>query len=298
MIRKYVLPIIALLGLILGIRVVIMGGKPLPVAEPVAQPPAPPFQSYVAGSGMIESSSENIRIASPVAGVVSSVDVSVGSQVNQGAPLFHIDDREIRAQLEVSRAAKMVADTELANSQDQLALLQRVSDRAAISADELTRRTNAVRSAQAKVAQAQAAVLAAETEIDRRVICSPIDGQVLQLKTRVGEFVPTQVLTTPLLLLGRVNPLHVRVDIDETDAWRVTAGARAVGMLRGNPDIKAPLEFVRFEPYVIPKVSLTGESTERVDTRVLQAIYRFKPEEFPAYVGQLVDVFIDGSPAS
>jgi len=55
-----------------------------------------------------------------------------------------------------------------------------------------------------------------------------------------------------------------------------------------------PLEFVRVEPYVIPKMSLTGASTERVDTRVLQVIFSMKkPTSPPVYVGQQVDVFID-----
>jgi hypothetical protein len=55
------------------------------------------------------------------------------------------------------------------------------------------------------------------------------------------------------------------------------------------------LEFVRFEPYVIPKKSLTGDSTERVDTRVLQVIYRIRDGEPSVYVGQQMDVYIDGS---
>ena len=52
------------------------------------------------------------------------------------------------------------------------------------------------------------------------------------------------------------------------------------------------LSFVRFEPYVLPKRSLTGDTAERVDTRVLQAVYAFAPSDFPAFVGQQVDVFI------
>src|SRR6516225_11269054 len=75
---------------------------------------------------------------------------------------------------------------------------------------------------------------------------------------------------------GSVTPLHVRVDVDEHDAWRVRGGAPAAASPRGNGSIRIPLEFVRFEPYVVPKKSLTGDSTERVDTRVLQIIYRVK----------------------
>jgi hypothetical protein len=44
----------------------------------------------------------------------------------------------------------------------------------------------------------------------------------------------------------------------------------------------------------VPKVSLTGSSTERVDTRVLQVIYSLtRPSDPPLYVGQQVDVFIE-----
>ena len=58
-----------------------------------------------------------------------------------------------------------------------------------------------------------------------------------------------------------------------------------------------PLRFVRFEPFVVPKRSLTGDSTERVDTRVLQVIYRVERDDLPLFVGQQLDVFIDAAPA-
>jgi hypothetical protein len=61
---------------------------------------------------------------------------------------------------------------------------------------------------------------------------------------------------------------------------------RAVGL---------PVEFVRVDPYVIPKRSMTGDNTERVDTRVLQAIYALAATNRPIYVGQQMDVFIDGA---
>src|SRR5262249_57732752 len=72
-------------------------------------------------------------------------------------------------------------------------------------------------------------------------------------------------------------------------------GAPAVGHVRGNAELKAPLRFVRFEPFVVPKRSLTGDSTERVDTRVLQVIYRIEQDDVPMFVGQQLDVFIDGA---
>jgi hypothetical protein len=96
-------------------------------------------------------------------------------------------------------------------------------------------------------------------------------------------------------VLGSLDELLVRIDIDENEAWRVEKGARATASLRGNSSRRADLVFVRIEPYVIPKRSLTGLSTERVDTRVLQVIYSMRADALNAFPGQQVDVFIEAA---
>jgi multidrug resistance efflux pump len=146
--------------------------------------------------------------------------------------------------------------------------------------------------ADAKLDQVKAALEQARVDLDKTVVKAPIDGAILKVNVRLGEYAPAGVLSNPLMTMGSVDRLHVRVDIDETETWRIRPGHAALARLRGNPEISAQLSFVRFEPYVLPKRSLTGDTTERVDTRVLQAIYDFAPSEFPAFVGQQVDVFI------
>jgi hypothetical protein len=104
------------------------------------------------------------------------------------------------------------------------------------------------------------------------------------------------------MLIGDVRRLVVRTDVDENDAWRVPRGpaakSRAVAYLRGNRDIGCELQFYRIDPFFIPKKSLTGDSTERVDTRVLQVLYVFDAGDKPIYVGQQMDVFIETPPAN
>jgi hypothetical protein len=95
--------------------------------------------------------------------------------------------------------------------------------------------------------------------------------------------------------LGNVTQLHVRVDIDEYDIPRFVPQAPARATLKGQPDEFFPLRFVRIEPYVVPKRSLTGDNTERVDTRVLQVIYAIETTSIRLFVGQQLDVFIDAS---
>lgn len=345
MVRKYLLPLLAVIGMVFAIRTVIAGNRPVPAALPIAPPAQAPFPTFVAGAGLIEASTENIAIGTHLAGIVTEVAVTVGSTVKAGDPLFKLDDRALRAELAVRQTAlaqarekldRLIgmprpeeippatarvqeAEASLADLKHQLALMESVTDKRAISVDEFNRRRFAVQVAEAKltearaqlallkagswkadidiakaeVAAAEAQVGAIETDVERLTVRAPVDGQVLQVKVRVGEFAQTGVLATPLILLGNVDKLHVRVDVDENDAWRVRAGASAMAFVRGNRDLQTPLKFVRFEPFIVPKKSLTGDSTERVDTRVLQVLYSFDRGQLPVYVGQQMDVFIE-----
>jgi multidrug resistance efflux pump len=144
----------------------------------------------------------------------------------------------------------------------------------------------------AALTSAQASVEQVKIETARRTIVAPISGRILQIKIRPGEFAQNGVVDPPLMLLGDDTRLHVRVEIDENLAWRFDATAPATAFVRGNPESSVELQFERVEPYVVPKTSLTGSSTERPDTRVLQVIYGFERKELPVYVGQQVDVFI------
>lgn len=156
--------------------------------------------------------------------------------------------------------------------------------------------------ARAAVEQARAQQQQVEMELARLVVRALVSGEVLQVSVRPGEYVATPS-TGALVVIGNVDQLHVRVDIDEYDIPRFRPGAPAKAMLKGQSKFEYPLKFVRVEPYVIPKKSLTGDNTERVDTRVLQVIYAIDPAAPAAkgkrlYVGQQVDAYIDGSPDS
>jgi HlyD family secretion protein len=327
---------------------VVTSGQPIPTAPPVAQPSQAPFGSFVAGAGIIEASTENIAIGTPVSGVVADLFVRVGQAVQVGAPLFKLDDRHLKAELavrqtaleqakeklerlkrmprpeEVPEAQARVKEAEaaLADVKNQLTLAESVKDKCAISEEELWRRRYAAQVADAKLAQAraqltllkagawkpdvdvaraevaaaEAQVQATQTELERLTVRDLVHGQVLQVNVRLGEFAQAGMLQTPLMLLGDVDRLHVRVDVDENEAWRVRSQAPAMAFVRGNREINTPIQFVRTEPYIVPKRSLTGDTTERVDTRVLQILYGFDRGDLPVYVGQQMDVFIEAPP--
>src|ERR1700730_15011835 len=293
---RYALPLLAVIGLALAISTVIQGNQTTPFVEPAVQSANVPFASYVAGAGTIEASTENIAIGTPVSGIVAAIYVTWGDRVNAGEPLFKIDDRDLQGQLPVAAAKVKESEATLAKTRNLLESAEGLRSGSSISGMDLANRRFDVAINEAVLESAAAQVEQIKIEIERRTIRAPVTGSILQIKTRLAEFARGVVLATPLMLLGDTKFLHLRVDIDENDAWRVRPGASALAFVRGNPDLNAPLQFERFEPYVIPKVSLTGQSTERTDTRVLQVIYSFDPAALPVYVGQQVDVFIEAPP--
>jgi len=227
------------------------------------------------------------------------------NKINQArATLDSAEAEQLRASLDHARYVELARDTwaprqrlETAVADAQKAEASVAAAKAALAGaqQQIEVLVAQRKEAEAKLRQANATLEQARVDLEKTVVKAPIDGAILKVDIRLGEYAKAGVLSDPLMTMGSVDPLHVRVDIDETETWRVCPGGSALARLRGNPGISVPLSFVRFEPYVLPKRSLTGDTTERVDTRVLQAIYEFTPNEFPAFVGQQVDVFI-GAP--
>lgn len=293
MIRKYLIPLLAITGIVFTVNFVLSQKRDVPKPPPEMGQPAPaPFAGTIAGTGIIEPSSENIEIASPIGAIVESVNVKVGQTVATGDVLFVLDQRETKASVDIRRAALNVARANLLDAQQKFNRWKQLTDKKVVSVEEFKSREYAAQLAKASVQQAEAELAAAETNLNIRSVRAPIDGEVLRVDVRPGEFAAAQVAAQPLIVMGRTDPLYIRVDIDENEAWRIKPNTNAKANLRGNKDITTNLSFVRIEPYVIPKRSLTGESTERVDTRVLQVIYSFPSGALQAYVGQLVDVHI------
>lgn len=151
--------------------------------------------------------------------------------------------------------------------------------------------------ARSAVARCESQIQQTETELDRLTVRALVDADVLHVNVRPGEFVAAPA-NTALVVLGNIKQLHIRADIDEYDIHRYRTDATARAMLKGDPKSSFPLRFVRVEPYVVPKKSLTGDNTERVDTRVLQVIYAIDNGPRQLFVGQQLDVFVDAGEGS
>ena len=235
---RVAIPALALAGLVFALVVAARTSRPAAIAEIVAQPAQAPYDSYIAGAGLIEAASRNVEVATRVSGVVEEIFVRVGDKVQAGQPLFRIEGADAEADVQVketavtSAAAKVKeAEATLEDYRQQLRNVERLDTRA-VSGEETAKRRANVAIYTAKLAQAAAdldnAVAqreSARVAIERRVVRAPLAGEVLQVNVRKGEFAAAATNATPLLLLGETSRFAVRVDIDENDAWRMKAGS-------------------------------------------------------------------------
>ncbi len=232
--------------------------------------------------------------------------------------------------LEIAKAQVEFASASLKSSQDQMDK-QRKSyelDPKSVSQNDLDNAENAVKVAKANLGVVQRqyeltkagawiydirnqenqynalskAYTASSALLDKYIIKAPVDGVILSINTAVGSYVSTQGAydtytqgSNPVLAMGSPQAyIGVRCYIDEILVHRLPQGPQmnARMSIRGT-EISIPLEYVRVQPYVSPKIELSNQRTERVDVRVLPVIFRFeKPKNLSLYPGQLVDVFI------
>lgn len=112
-IRTYLLPVLAVVGVAAAVAIVVEGNRAPSATPPVFQPAEAPYSSYIFGPGIVEASSENISIGTPVSGIVTAIHVTWGEQVKRGAPLFKIDTRDLDAQLVPARAKVREVEAQL-----------------------------------------------------------------------------------------------------------------------------------------------------------------------------------------
>ena len=131
---------------------------------------------------------------------------------------------------------------------------------------------------------------------------APRDGVVLSINTIVGNYASPQGSydaytqgADPVITLGSAPAsLNVRCYVDEILVPRLPLGPKVQAQMsiRGS-SVKLPLQFVRVQPFVSPKIELADQRQERVDVRVLPVIFAIaKPANVNLYPGELVDVYI------
>ena len=214
------------------------GGAPMAMPVDVAQAHTDTVTETISATGQIEAL-QAIELRPEVEGRIVAIPVSEGREVDQGTPLFKIDDTQLKAQV-----ARLEAERDLANQ--ALNRTRELIARNASSAADLEQAEATARSAAAELELQQ-------VRLDRTVVRAPFAGVVGQRLVSLGDYVTT---ATRLTTLQTVDPQRASFTVPERYAQRLRTGQRVSFTVAALPDRR----FSGTVDFVDPRVELPGRT--------------------------------------
>ena len=192
------------------------GGYQMPPQElpviTVSSVPATTYQEFTASL----QGKKDIEIRAQVDGYIDKIYVDEGARVRRGQPLFHINDRPYREQLNSAKASLAAAKANLANAQINVNKLAPLVQNNVISDVQLKTAQAAQSAAEANVAQAEAMVQSAQISVGYATVKAPADGYIGKIPLKTGSLVGVAT-AEPLTILSETKEVYAYFSLSEND---------------------------------------------------------------------------------
>lgn len=182
---------------------------------------------------------QNAEIRARTPGYVEAIHYKEGSAVKKGDLLFTIDP--ILAQASVTSAVGTLEDARaaLAKSNADVARLQPLAAKKAVSQQELDDALAAQQAAKARVTANEGSVQSARANLSYTKITAPIDGIAGIAKVRVGNLVG-QAEPTLLTTVSTLDPVRVRFSVPEQQYLKLADRLAALQAQLSSPGVELP----------------------------------------------------------
>lgn len=244
-------------------------------AAPSAPPPPPTVTVAPAGSRSIAEVMEltgrvrpidEVDVRARVNGHLEAVHFQNGALVKKGDLLFTLDARWYEATLAAAKANLEQARVRSDNAEREAKRAQQLVEKQAISAEEAESRAARVAEAKASLLSAQAAIAAAQLDLDYTQIRSPIDGRVDRTFVTPGNFVSgIPSASTLLTTIVSVDPVYVDADLDEVTLLRVRRSVEA-GALPTDDKGRVQVDLGISDEEGFPHKGVVDSMGNRIDT--------------------------------
>ena len=204
------------------------GGGPMGLPVEVAIARVDTVRDEIAATGQIEAV-QSIDLRPEVDGRIVEILVREGQEVDQGTPLFKVDDAQLQAQV-----AQLAAQRDLA--EQGLARAKELAQQNASSAADLER-------AEATARGAQAQYDLQRIRLERTTVLAPFAGVAGQRYVSLGDYVTTD---TRLVSLHTVNPQRASFQVPERFARSLRPGQQVTFQVAAIPgrDFTGTVDFV------------------------------------------------------
>ena len=159
---------------------------------------------------------ESVQLRPRVSGYIEKVNYTDGQEVKKGEVLFTIDDRTYRAALEQAQATLARAKTQASLARSEASRTDKLINTNVVSREEWEQRRSAATQAQADIQAAQAAVDAAQLNLDFTKVTAPIDGRANRALITSGNLVTAGDSASVLTTVVSQKTVYVYFDVDES----------------------------------------------------------------------------------
>jgi multidrug efflux system membrane fusion protein len=206
---------------LVALAIVLIGCRKPAAAAPMMPPPAP-VSAVAAQSASVPVyldeigrtvAREMVTIQPQVSGRILSLHFTDGADLKVGDPLFSIDPRPFKAQVEAAEATLAQTKATLDLARLDFVRAEKLLADAAISQQDYDTTKNAVTVAEARLKQNEASLETSRLNLDYCSIRSPIEGRAGQRLVDVGNIVESN--QTPLLVIQRLDPIYADFTVTE-----------------------------------------------------------------------------------
>lgn len=157
---------------------------------------------------------QNIEIRPRVDGYIDKIYVDEGAVVKTGQPLFKISAPEYEQQVRTATASIKSAQAELSAAKLAVNKVKPLVEKGIISKYDLESAQYSYESALANVAQANASLVNAKTNLGYTTVMSPVDGVVGSIPFRLGSLVGSNI-AEPLTTVSSIGNVYAYFAVNE-----------------------------------------------------------------------------------
>ncbi len=176
---------------------------------------------FLTGLGTVRAY-ESVVLTSRVDGQIVSIDFKEGQNVHRGDVLVEIDPQPFAAALAQAQAAELRDQALLANARLDFNRAQDLAGRGAGTRQQLDTTRAQVAQLEASTKIDQAAITAAQVQLDYCKIRSPIDGRTGTRQVDEGNIVRANS-TTGIVTINQIRPISVDFDLPADSLQQVRA---------------------------------------------------------------------------
>jgi HlyD family secretion protein len=198
-----------------------------------------------------------VKVGSQVSGIIAKLHVDFNSAVKKGQLLAELDPTPFQQSVEQRRADLEKSKVELRNTELSLTRAKNLTKQQLLAQSELDAAQTNRDAAAAAVAQSEAALKQALTNLSYTKIASPIDGVVVDRQYDVGQTVAASFQAPVIFTIAQdLTKMQVLTNIDEADVGRVRVEQVATFSVDAFPEqsFKGSVSQIRLSPQTVQNV--------------------------------------------